>query len=95
MSDYRRFQTFLIDRGVWVEFKEKTLKNYKGCDMTMYKYFNLISKSSKLGQYDLISCAFCVAGVVHTNHPDKTWHDLQEEWVSYLDSIKHCQEGYE
>jgi hypothetical protein len=85
-----------MNKGLWDEFKEKTLRNYKGCDMTMYKYFNLIAhdklgqEDDKLGQEDLITCAFPTANVIYgLDHPDLVWNKLHEDWITYLRSVNH------
>ncbi len=87
MTKYKQFQKFLQDQGVWDEFKYKTLKNYRNCDMSMYKYYKLIVNCPEgwTSEEDLILSAFPYAQVrFGDNHPDTVWVELHLAWMAHI-----------
>jgi hypothetical protein len=92
VTDYKRFQSFIQSKGLWDEFKEKTLRNYKGCGMTMYKYFNMVAyeKEALADQSDLIHNAFTyVQNPYALGHPDVVWAQLHQDWIAELVSLNY------
>jgi hypothetical protein len=91
VTDYKRFQSFIQSKGLWEEFKEKTLKNYSHCGINMYQYYKLIAECSEGWNYeeDLIISAFPYAQVRYSdNHPDHVWADLHQAWVDHINPNK-------
>ena len=91
MTDYKRFQSFIQSKGLWDEFKKKTLKNYRIKGFSMLQYFNLVAydKEELSDQSDLIVSAFCIVSCTRGNHPDAVWEQLHRDWIAELVSINY------